>query len=175
MSSVDFRILKMEILVLGIGQSLRGDDGAGLAAVQYWQASYPEAVASGKVRVELAELPGLSLLDLLADCQAALIVDALRSGAAPGTLHLLEESQLAAFLPESGSAHAWGIAETLELGRLLQPESLPHRLLLLGIEAGPLELGTSLSLQVTEALPAAAHKIQELLDQIMAFLIMDSP
>jgi len=157
----------MEILVLGVGQSMRGDDGAGLAAVQYWLSAYPDTIASGKVRVELAELPGLSLLDLLEGCQAALIVDAVRSGAAPGTLHLLEESQLAAFLPESGSAHAWGIAETLALGRRLQPERLPHTLLLLGIEAGPLELGTGLSPEVVDALPTAAQKIQEFASQSM--------
>lgn len=152
--------------MLGIGQSLRGDDGAGVAAVQHWQTVYPESSAPVRLRVELAELPGLSLLDLLEGCQAALIVDAVRSGsgAAPGTLHLLEENQLAAFLPESGSAHALGIAETLALGRLLQPERLPHTLLLLGIEAGPLELGTGLSPQVMEALPAAARKIQAILE-----------
>ena len=153
----------MVILILGIGQSLRGDDGAGIAAVQYWQASYTETYASSQVRVELAELPGLSLLDLLAGCQTALIVDAVRSGAAPGTLHVLEESQLAAFLPQSGSAHAWGVAETLALGRRLQPDLLPPRLLLLGIEAGSLELGAGLSPPVVEALPAAAREIQELI------------
>lgn len=156
----------MEIIVIGIGQSLRGDDGAGLAVVQHWQALYPVQADANQVRVELAELPGLSLLDLLAGCQAALIVDAVRSGATPGTLQVLEENQLAAFLPESGSAHAWGIAETLALGRRQQPESLPYRLLLLGIEAGSLELGTGLSPQVIEALPAAAHKIQEILELI---------
>jgi hydrogenase maturation protease len=153
---------KMAILVLGIGQRLRGDDGAGLAAVEYWQAAYPETAESGVVCLELAELPGLSLLELLAGSQAALIVDAVRSGGIPGTLHVLEESQLAAFMPESGSAHAWGVAETLALGRRLAPERLPGRLRLLGIEAGTVELGAGLSREVIEALPAAAEKIQEI-------------
>jgi hydrogenase maturation protease len=155
----------MKVLVLGVGQSLRGDDGAGIAAVQLWQAAYPDTSASDQVRVDLAELPGLSLLDLLAGCQAALIVDAVRSGAAPGTLHVLEENQLASFLPESSSAHGWGIAETLALGRRLQPESLPSKLLLLGIEVSSLELRAGLSPQVIEALPAAAKKIQALIQQ----------
>ncbi len=54
----------MDIVIIGIGQTLRGDDGAGLAAVQLWQRIYPPSTDLPSVRVELAELPGLSLIDL---------------------------------------------------------------------------------------------------------------
>jgi hypothetical protein len=50
----------MNILVLGIGQSLRGDDAAGLEAVCLWQQTHP--LTAQKVQVEFTELPGLGLL-----------------------------------------------------------------------------------------------------------------
>ena len=44
-----------DIVVIAIGQALRGDDGAGLEAVRFWQQKYPRSAAS--VRVEVMELP----------------------------------------------------------------------------------------------------------------------
>ena len=96
----------MDIVIIGIGQTLRGDDGAGLAAVQLWQRIYPPSTDLPSVRVELAELPGLSLIDLFMGTDTAILVDAVRSGAKPGCIHLISESDLAAFESSSGSAHA---------------------------------------------------------------------
>src|SRR5512139_2985786 len=79
------------LVVVGIGQALRSDDGAGLAAVQAWQQSYPESARCSNVRIEMAELPGTGLLALLEGAQAAIVVDAVRSGATPGTVHALSE------------------------------------------------------------------------------------
>jgi Ni,Fe-hydrogenase maturation factor len=41
------------ILIIGIGQSLRGDDGAGLAAVLRWQQQFPTQAANPDLQVEL--------------------------------------------------------------------------------------------------------------------------
>ncbi len=94
------------IVVIGIGQTLRGDDGAGIRAVQRWQAAYPATASHPQLRVELEELPGLSLLDRLSGADAAILVDAVRSGAPPGCLYRLELSDLDAFRPEFGLG-AW--------------------------------------------------------------------
>jgi hydrogenase maturation protease len=150
----------MTITIIGIGQSLRSDDGAGLAAVRAWMVAYPVTASDPRLRVELVELPGLALLDLLADSHAAIITDAVHSGAAPGTLHRLELDDLAGFEPGSSSAHGWGVAETLQLGRLLNPDSLPEEIILLGIEAGDLNLGEVLSEAVQNAFPVVIEKIE---------------
>jgi len=150
----------MTISIIGIGQSLRSDDGAGLAAVRAWMAAYPGTASDPRLQVELVELPGLALLDLLADSQAAIITDVVHSNAAPGTLHRLKMDDLAGFQPGSGSSHGWGVAETLQLGQLIDPDSIPEKIILLGIEAGDLDLGERLSEAVQTALPAVVQQIE---------------
>ena len=147
-------------LVLGIGQSLRGDDGAGLAAVKHWQSLFPARPLDPDLRAGSLELPGLALLDFLAGIDQALLVDAVRSGAASGTLHWLGEANLSGFCLGSGSAHGWGVAETLALGRQLHPEKMPSQLTVLGIEAGELDLGEGLSPEVASVMDEAALLIE---------------
>jgi hydrogenase maturation protease len=151
------------IAVIGIGQSLRGDDGAGLAAVRLWQDNYPSTAQAPNIRVDLAENPGINLLNLLEGADSAILVDSVQSGAKPGTLHCLVESDITAFLGGANSAHGWGVAETLALGRLINPEDLPTKLVLIGIEAGGMELGEVLSPDVAAALPEVVRLIEELI------------
>jgi len=148
-------------LILGIGQSLRGDDGAGLAAVKLWQSRFPARAADSDLRVESLELPGLALLDYFVAVDKVLLVDAVRSGAAAGTLHWLGEADLAGFCLGSGSAHGWGVAETLALGRQVQPENMPNHLTILGIEARELDLGEGLSPEVAGVMDQAAKMIEQ--------------
>jgi hydrogenase maturation protease len=149
------------IKVIGIGQSLRGDDAAGLAAVSLWQETYQQAETRPEVQVELVELPGIGLLDLLEGAVCAILVDAVRSSSSPGTIHQLAEDQLASFGDGSRSAHGWGVAETLELGRKLSSSSLPPKIVLIGIEAGQVEPGEALSPEVQASLPEAARLIEQ--------------
>jgi hydrogenase maturation protease len=157
----------MHILVFGLGQSMRGDDAAGLAAVRLWQTHYPRTAT--KVNVELSELPGLDLLDRLEDMQAAILVDAVHSAAAPGTLILLNLEDLASFSADTQSAHGWGIAETLALGRLVHPELTQCRLILTGIVGVQFDLGTELSPAVQAALPEAAALIEKEVQGLLEF------
>jgi hydrogenase maturation protease len=150
----------MKVAVIGIGQSLRGDDAAGLDAVRQWQGEYPETASRPEVRVDASELPGLALIDLLNDTDAAVIVDAVQSSAKPGTIHRLNPDELSAFTPDAHSAHGWGVAETLQLGCQLYPtlKNLPVRLI--GIEAEQVTLGKGLSKNITEAMPALCLAIE---------------
>ena len=149
----------MNILVLGLGQSLRGDDAAGLEAVRFWQQTYPRT--AGQVNVILSELPGMGLLDLLDGMESAVLVDAVHGEAAPGSLHRVAPEKLESFTSASASAHGWGVAETLHLGRMLYPELDSYRITLIGIEAGSLGMGPGLSPAVQAALPVAAKMIEK--------------
>jgi len=157
----------MKIAVIGIGQSLRGDDAAGLEAVQRWQEQFPETAQRPEVYVELDELPGLALLDELEGCDAGILVDAVQSYAGPGTLHRLDPEQLSAFGSDAKSAHGWGVAETLQLGRQLNPERPQIPIRVIGIEASQLSVGVGLSQEVTEALPIACQAIQDEVEKLL--------
>lgn len=148
----------MNILILGIGQSLRGDDAVGLEAVRFWQAQHPESAA--QVNVELSELPGLALLDQLEGMDAAILVDAVQSSASVGTIICLGPDELASFSPEAGSAHGWGVAETLQLGRSLVPSLAKCQVTLIGIAGGQFGMGAGLSPAVRAALEKVGDTVE---------------
>lgn len=155
------------IYLIGIGQTLRGDDGAGLAAVQLWKNTHRNEELGSYLEVHLVESPGIGLLSLLEGSDAAVLVDAVQSGIEPGTLHLLSENDLEAFMAGAGSAHGWGVAETLALGRQVKIDTLPPKILIIGIEAGRVEVGTGLSPEVTSALTDAAALISKTIEELL--------
>jgi hydrogenase maturation protease len=79
-------------------------------------------------------------------------------------VHVIAENQLESFKDGSGSAHGWGVAETLSLARTLMPSALPCKLVLIGIEAGQLDLGEKLSPEVELALPEVSRLIEQLIN-----------
>lgn len=156
---------KEKIIVIGTGQSLRGDDSAGLEAVRHWQMDFPATAES--VRVELIELPGLGLLDLLEGMHAAILVDAMHAPQSPGRLKRLELDDLAVFAAGAASAHGWGVAETLSMGRSLYPALAKCRITLIGIAGEQFDLGAGLSIGVLAALEKAAKMIEKEVQRLL--------
>ncbi len=152
-----------KIVLIGIGQKLRGDDAVGPEVVQAWERAYPEHAK--RIRVEISQLPGLELLGLFGDAQVAILVDAVQSGAQPGTVHVTGLDQVVSFGAGSGSVHGFGVAETLALGRQVDPDSIPEKVIILGIEAKGMALGEPISAEVQRSIPKAVEKIEGILEQ----------
>ena len=148
-----------KVTIIGIGQSFRGDDAAGLEAVRRWREEFNETASRPEVQVEVCELPGLGLLDLFEGAESILLVDAVQSGARVGTIHRIGPEELIAFSADSNSAHGWGVAETLGLARQLGLSLPPIHLI--GIEAGQMQIGAGLSPEVEAALPAVCAWIED--------------
>ena len=150
----------MKIAVIGIGQDMRGDDGAGLEAVRLWQRTHPDEVGSAGIRLRLITVPGLELGDALDGVEAAVVVDATRGIAEPGAVRSCDLSELERSAAGLGSMHGWGLPEELRLGKLLGqfPPDLVVRLI--GIEVAQMQLGSPLSPAVCAALPVASDRIQ---------------
>ena len=147
----------MKILLLGIGQALRGDDSAGLEAVQLWQTLHHESAA--QVQVEFSELAGLELLGLLDGRKAAIIVDAVQSHGSSGEVIRLGPEELAGFTPGAGSGHGFGVAETLQLGKSLYPSLAECRITLIGITGAQFDIGAGLNPKVRLAIKNAVDVI----------------
>jgi hydrogenase maturation protease len=153
------------IAVIGIGQSLRGDDAVGLEAIQHWREKFSKTASRPEVRIEATELPGLALLDMLGDVKAAVLVDAVQSSAQPGTIHRLNESELASFTSDAKSAHGWGIAETLRLRNQLMDAKINIRII--GIEAEQMNIGAELSSTISDAIPVICDVIEEEINNLL--------
>jgi hydrogenase maturation protease len=147
-----------DILVLGIGQSMRGDDAAGLETVRLWQETHPDSAA--QVQVELSEMPGLTLLEYLEGKKEAILVDALHSEQACGTVMRIAPDELYSFSNGMRSMHGWGIAETLRLGQLLLPGEEGCRITLIGINGKDFGMGKRISPKMRIAINCAAELLE---------------
>lgn len=130
-----------------------------------WQAQHPDSAA--QVKVVLSELPGLALLDLLEGMEAAILVDAVQSSLSAGTVICLGPDELASFSPDTGSAHGWGVAETLKLGRSLDPALAQIRVVLIGIVGKDFSMGTGLSLQVRAVMGKATEMVEREIQNLL--------
>ena len=132
------------VMVIGVGNALCHDDGAGLAVARRLRARG----AAAPIAVREHEGETLALLDVWAGSDAVVLVDAIRSGATPGTIHRFDASEepLPSELRGSSSTHAVGLGEAIELGRSLQ--RLPRRVLVLGVEGRRFDAGVGLSAEV---------------------------
>lgn len=104
---------------------------------------------------------GLELLPRLADVDALLLVDALRTGGQPGTLTRLEGDGIQSALAVKMSAHQVGLQELLAVSALL--DTRPPHIVLLGLEPAAVEWGLDLSPPVAAGIePLVAAMVTEL-------------
>ena len=138
-------------LIIGLGNEYRRDDAVGLVVARRLKQSAPESVL---VLEETGE--GASLLESWQDAEAVILIDAVHSGAKPGTVHRLDaHAQPIAKKFFRFSTHAFGLAEGVELARALG--RLPPRLIVYGVEGKSFEAGVGLSPEVE----AAAQEVVE--------------
>lgn len=145
-----------DLLVLGLGNLLCGDDGLGAAAVsrldQDWEA--PEGV-----RVLDGGTLGLALLPYLEDARDVILVDAIRADASTGSFVRLIGDEVAPAVLQRLSVHQIGVADLLDGARLRG--RYPRRLVLLGLVPLTLGLGVGRSAQVEAALPGLVERVVE--------------
>ena len=144
------------VVLIGIGNELRGDDRAGLEAVRRVR----ECELPASVTASLHDREAVGLLELWKGADSVVLVDTVRSGAPPGTIYRLDASQAPLpSLARRASSHTIGIGETIELARALR--TLPSTILVYGVEGCQFEAGTELSEAVAAAIDPLAHQVRE--------------
>jgi len=146
------------VLVVGVGNLYRGDDGVGLVVARQLRA---QPSANAVIREESGE--GASLIEAWQGAGSAIIVDAVQSGGKAGTIHHLDAGRHK--IPSRFfhySTHAFGVAEAIELARTLK--KLPPRLILYGIEGKNFHAGRGFSPEVAMAVPQVVARIRKALD-----------
>ncbi len=142
------------ILVIGIGNEFRSDDGVGLMI----GCRIKELKLAG---VEVLSLAGENgdLLRAWRNHEAVILVDAVLSGSSVGTIHRIDLKRQELPSKCSGSSsHALGLAESVELARVLG--TLPSRCIFFGIEVVNVGMGTRISKLVAKAADEAVRLIQ---------------
>ena len=143
-----------QTLVIGLGNSFRGDDGVGLVVVRRLrELEFPE------VTLREESDPGAALMEAWKNAADVILIDAAQSGAAPGTIHRLDATRVA--IPSRFfhySTHAFSVAEAVELARSLN--RLPPRLILFGIEGHDFTMGEKLSSEVAAAVDELLNRLR---------------
>lgn len=143
------------IRIIGIGSPF-GDDRAGLEVARLLAESAPpncEVIASDR--------PGVGLVDLMEGADAAILVDAVTSGAPAGTLHEIEFGDLSRHPMRFVSSHDMGIAAAIELARRLG--RAPRKGGVLGVEIVPALARSACDLSDTarEAVERALARVRQ--------------
>jgi hydrogenase maturation protease len=142
------------VLVAGVGNVLRGDDGFGPAVIERLGDLPP-----GAERVETG-IGGVALLhELMTGCDGLVLVDAVDRGAPPGTVFVLAaEVGDAEHVPD---VHLANPDRVLSMAKALGV--LPPRLRIVGCQPAETdELGGGLSPAVAAAVAPAAERVGEI-------------
>jgi hydrogenase maturation protease len=140
-------------LIVGVGNALRRDDGAGLAAARRLRGAL--AVAR---QVIAKDGDCAALLDDWQGAEEVVVIDATSSGSEPGTIRRYEahERPLPSAFSRS-STHSFGVAEAIELARALG--RLPAHVVVFGIEGRDFTPGEGLSPDVDAAVDEVVKRV----------------
>ncbi len=141
----------MRTLVIGVGNLIRCDDGAGIHVVHRIRER-----TAGIDTLDVA-LGSIEILEAMKGYDRVIIVDAIETGAEPGTVFHVNIS-CDEKPPVITHSHGVDLVTTIELGRRLFPDEMPGDIRVIGIEAGD----TFTLIEVcTEKVQAAIEKVVE--------------
>ena len=144
-------------LVMGLGNLLREDEGAGLHVINHLHETLPADTA-----VDLLDggTGGLHLMAELEDRPAVVVVDATRMGLAPGEIGCYVQTEMDRFVNRrSGwNVHDVGLPDLFGAAQLL-PGGLPPRRALVGMEPASFDWRSRPSAPVAAAVPRAADAV----------------
>ena len=145
------------ILVIGIGNEYRSDDGVGLVVARELRAkNLPDMLISE------SSGDGAALIEACEAASTVILIDAASSGAKPCTIYRFDAPLPMGF--SFHSTHTFGVAEAIGLAGAL--EQLPPCLIMYAIEGENFSAGASLSPQVAEAVQKVVeqvtHEVQKL-------------
>jgi len=151
----------VKVLVIGIGNLLRSDDGVGLHII--------DALEKMNLadNVDLMEgLSGLDILDAIKGYDRIIIVDAIQTGGEPGTVCVLSPKDF----KDKQTVHSFSthlnmdFPTILELGEKLFPEKIPADIIFLAVEAEDvITISDRCTPKVEKAMPEVIGLIKGLL------------
>lgn len=144
------RSMSLNILVLGVGNVLLTDEGAGVRAVEQLQQQY---VFPPQVELIDGGTMGLDLLGYLDDKTHLFIVDAILSDKPPGSVVIEKRLDPPAYFRQKISPHQIGLSELLAVAAM--QDCLPPSITLFGIV--PLDLSTGM--EMSPAVTAAVEQV----------------
>jgi hydrogenase maturation protease len=138
----------MQAVVLGIGNTILTDEAAGVRAVEALEKAFQ---MPANVQVIDGGTSGMEMIEDLSNVDFLIVIDVVKTGAAPGTLVKIAGDEIPVFFREKLSPHQIGLPDVLASLELL--DAIPKEIVVLGVEPISLELGTEMTPTIAAAVP----------------------
>ncbi|MDD8031233.1 MAG: HyaD/HybD family hydrogenase maturation endopeptidase [Acidobacteriota bacterium] len=147
-------------VVLGLGNILNGDEGAGVYALKELEKLLPEKL---KMKIELVDggVLGLDLLPYVEGASHLLILDAADTGAAPGTVVEYQDEEINLFYHQRLSWHQLGFQEVLAVAKIRH--SYPDSVYLIGVQPENISPGVGLSQKLKKPVKHMARRALDII------------
>ena len=159
--SVARLLFPVKTIIVGLGNPILGDDGAGWKVAEEVK---KQITPHPSVTVEFLSLGGISLMEHLIGYERAILIDAMASDHAPGsvtTSNLTQTPDVSAF--HTTSAHDTSLQNALELGKVMGA-ALPEQITVVGVATNHVyDFSEELSLPVAQAISTATQIVIDLL------------
>jgi hydrogenase maturation protease len=152
------------LVVLGIGNTLMSDDGAGIHVVHALQCQQRALLLpEGDIEILDGGTLGYLLIDRISDADGLIIVDSANLGQAPGTVRVMADAEIDQFLDEnpSSSVHEVGLIDLLQMMTL--NDEAPRLRALVGIQPEVIGWGTEMSPALAGSIPVASSAVKNIL------------
>ena len=154
-----------ETLILGIGNTLLTDEGAGIHALNHLQSAIPNI---------WSDIPNLNFIDggtlsftlavWIEDCTNLIVFDATELHQPPGTVNVFVGAEMDEFLGTTKrSVHEVGLIDLMDIARLT--DHLPEQRALIGIQPDKMTWGMKPTAAVQNALDEAVGEAVKLIQQ----------
>lgn len=151
--------MEEEILILGIGNVLLGDEGVGVHIVRALEGE----TLPGCVRLLDGGTGGFHLLSLFQQYQKIILIDATLDRREPGTIRLLKPKYARDF-PQTLSAHDIGLKDLVQSAIMLG--FLPDILLITVSITDNQPLSMELSEQVKQSIDEVINMVMKILEEL---------
>jgi len=145
---------RTSVLVLGLGNIVCTDDGAGIVAIHKLIRDYD--LPDGVLALDGGTL-GLSLLPLVASADQVILVDAIKADGPPGTQVRIEGDEVAPAVYGRLSPHQIGVADLLAGANLL--DRYPKRVVVIGVVPESIALGVERTSAVEASIPELVQRV----------------
>ncbi len=145
--------MNVKAIVVGIGNPILKDDSVGIKVVERIEG----------VDTAVLTTTNFEVLDVIAGYELAIIVDAIKTGAEPGSIYVLSLGDIL-ISRNYTNTHNLTLATTLKLGYEIFPERMPKDIKIVAIEVEDAEsFGEECTPKVREAIPKAVETIKTIL------------
>ena len=141
----------MRAVVLGIGNTILTDEAAGVRVVEALEQAYK---VPANVQLIDGGTSGMEMIEDLSSLDFLIVVDVVKTGAAPGTVVRIAGQDIPVFFRNKLSPHQIGLPDVLASLELL--DTMPREIIVLGVEPISLELGMEMTATVAARIPQLA-------------------